>query len=346
MLNNLLITSDVSSFLTDFLAGMRDDGRLAPVDIAWLKTEIHAISSDKHLSFERWWQILERLEQRLKLPAIGLEIGKFVKVEHFGCLGYLLKTSRNLEQALRCFERFQRLLYDGNKATLEFDWSDADNPQAFLVWQADFGYSSQISDELLISSLIAMSQDLLEIQPDMALRPTRIDFTNPIAPELQPLYLEYFDCEVRFSQPNLRVGFPARLFELPIIGSDENLHQLLNSQALNLLNQAPDADSNSIASLHSVLARCLHEGDPTAEAVAEKLHMSTRSLHRRLKENGLVFRNVLRETRKTLARQYLADDKISLPEIALMLGYSEQSAFNRAFRQWFGESPAKFKKAL
>ena len=142
MLNNLLITSDVSVFLSDFLEGMLHEGKVSSEDRSFLRSELAWLSEAKHLSFERWWSLLATFEERIASSAIGIEIGKYVKVEHFGCFGYLLKTSKNLEEALRCFERFQRLLYDGNKATLQFEAGPSGAPHVFLVWQSDYGYSS------------------------------------------------------------------------------------------------------------------------------------------------------------------------------------------------------------
>jgi AraC-like DNA-binding protein len=78
--------------------------------------------------------------------------------------------------------------------------------------------------------------------------------------------------------------------------------------------------------------------------VAQKFHISSRTLHRKLESRNLVFREVLKETRKQLVIEYLKEGHLRLAEIALLLGYSEQSAFNRAFSEWFGVSPREYKK--
>jgi len=341
MLNNLLITSNVSGLISDFVRAFPELGK---VDIPMsLVNEVQALSTAKHVSFEQWWQVLESLDALLDQPALGLKIGEFVKVEHFGCLGYLLKTSKDLEQALGCFERFQRLLYDGNRASLTFVNDEKGRFVAQLTWESDFGYSNQLSDELLLSGLVSLAKTLLGNE---GIKPLSIDFTNQVATEHEALYSNYFDCEVRFSQPNLRVTFPASYFSLPIQGSDQHLHELMSFQAENLLEQAPNADERNefLVNMRSMLIRALQEGEPTVDAVAEHFHMSPRSLHRKLKEEGVVFRDVLKQTRMRLAKQYLSDNKMSLPEVALMLGYSEQSAFNRAFKTWFDETPLQFQK--
>ncbi|MCP5162233.1 MAG: AraC family transcriptional regulator ligand-binding domain-containing protein [Hahellaceae bacterium] len=345
MLNNLFITSDVSGLLAEFVTRHRGASRVVDID-ARTQALLQAIPHHRHLSFEQWWQLLDELAACFDHPALGLQIGECVKVEHFGCLGYLLKTSKNLEQALRSFERFQRLLYDGNQAQLSFEPING-QPVAKLSWQADYGYSSQLSDELLLSGLLALSRTILA---NPRLTPLRIEFTNQVPEALASLYQDYFGCEVHFECRNLAVSFPAAWLALPIVGSDEHLHHLMNQQAINLLGLPPDdaphypKQSEFVSELHRVLVRALQEGEPSVEKVAAHFHLSARSLHRKLQEEGLVFRDFLRDIRKTLAERYLGEDKISLPEIALMLGYSEQSAFSRAFKQWYGQTPVRYQK--
>jgi AraC-like DNA-binding protein len=72
--------------------------------------------------------------------------------------------------------------------------------------------------------------------------------------------------------------------------------------------------------------------------------MSPRSLQRRLAEHGHSFQALLGQTRQQLAEAYLRDDSVELAEVALLLGYSEQSAFNRAFRQWTGQAPLQWRR--
>ena len=87
----------------------------------------------------------------------------------------------------------------------------------------------------------------------------------------------------------------------------------------------------------------LHEGEPTLPVVASYLALSSRTLQRRLQERGLVFQDILENTRRELAIRYLQDKTLSLTDIALLLGYSEQSAFNRAFKRWYNEPPKSYR---
>ena len=95
-----------------------------------------------------------------------------------------------------------------------------------------------------------------------------------------------------------------------------------------------------------MIAKSLSEGIPRVADVARTLGLSVRSLHRRLAQDGLSFRMLTEETRKELAEGLLRDERYSLSEIAFLTGFSEQSAFNRAFKRWIGRSPAQHRKLL
>jgi AraC-like DNA-binding protein len=92
------------------------------------------------------------------------------------------------------------------------------------------------------------------------------------------------------------------------------------------------------------IVRLARDGEPSLEKVAEALHVSPRTLRRRLQERDRQFRTLRDDTLRRLAEDHLRDPRLQLAEVALLLGYSEQSAFTRAFRRWTGETPAAFRK--
>ena len=96
-------------------------------------------------------------------------------------------------------------------------------------------------------------------------------------------------------------------------------------------------------SSHGVIARALSEGLPKMGDVARRLGVSARSLHRRLADEGLTFRTLTEDTRREIAEGLLREEQYSIAEIAYLTGFSEQSAFNRAFKRWTGETPARFR---
>ena len=88
----------------------------------------------------------------------------------------------------------------------------------------------------------------------------------------------------------------------------------------------------------------MQDEPPELTVVAARMGLSERSLYRLLQDRGLRYKTVLNTLRYELAKNYLNDAQLSLPEISLMLGYSEQSAFSRAFKEWSGETPMHYRR--
>ena len=105
-------------------------------------------------------------------------------------------------------------------------------------------------------------------------------------------------------------------------------------------------EPEEIAKARQAIADALRCGEPTLSHIAKHLALSPRTLQRRLGEHALRFADLLDATREGLARSYLNDRKISMAEVAYLLGYSEQSAFNRAFKRWTGVSPTQFRSGV
>ena len=119
--------------------------------------------------------------------------------------------------------------------------------------------------------------------------------------------------------------------------------QLLDAQAEALL-QSVAAVSGPVGVWRQALVGLIRSGRTQLGDLAQALQMSPRSLQRRLAEHGHSFQTLLNQTRQQLAEAYLRDDSVELAEVALLLGYSEQSAFTRAFRQWTGQAPLQWRR--
>lgn len=329
MLNDFFITRDVIGFLQHYM-------QTHHIALPSYQRQLADLSQKQLMSYEQWWNLLDELDAALDVPALGVEIGKCVQVEHCGVLGYLFRTSRNLREALQCFKRFQRLIYAGSQAQIE----QTDNKTLSVVWNPVFGYSSQLSDELLLAAMINITREI--IQPH-CLSLTGVTFTQSIKSKHLAIYEDFFDCSVLPKQEKLSLSFQLGDLNLPIPHVDQTLHSILGKQAEELLNQLPENDV-FLVELRDTIMRCLHEGHADASVVASQLHLSTRTLHRRLKDKNRVFRDVLKDIRKSMALTYLSDDKLTLAEVALLLGYSEQSTFSRAFTSWYGKAPLRYKR--
>jgi AraC-like DNA-binding protein len=329
MLNDFFITRDVLSYLQEFINRKK-------LILPEFQKKLDSYALKQHMSFEQWWNLLEQLESIHPIPALGLSVGRNIRVQDCGVLGYLFKTSRNIGDALKCFKRFQGLIYAGSEAQLEI----IDNENVRLVWEPDYGYSSQTSDALLIAAMVNIVRELIE--PN-SLKLKYICFTQAIPSDEMAIYENFFKCEIKQHQAKLSLAFPKTDLLCPIPHEDPTLNNILGKQAENLLAHLPEND-DFLVRLRDNLLRCLHEGRSDAGLVAKEMGLSERTLHRRLKNKNRVYRDILKEIRKSMSVNYLSDSKLSLPEVALLLGYSEQSTFSRAFKKWYGIPPLKYKK--
>jgi AraC-like DNA-binding protein len=125
--------------------------------------------------------------------------------------------------------------------------------------------------------------------------------------------------------------------------ADPLLSRVVLRHAEALLAERPAAAETTAGSVRRILTRLLGDDEAgcSLAAVSTSLHMSERSLQRRLADEGVTFDALLDELRRELALRYLADEKVAIAEIAYLLGYSEPSAFHRAFKRWTGTTPAE-----
>ncbi len=282
----------------------------------------------------RWVALLERASARLRDPFLGLHLGQTITPAHFGVMGYVLLACPNLGAALLRFEQYQRLLYDVSPMRYR-----ASGDVVTLEWGVEAGRPGALADECGVAALVKFARDLTGNREG----PREIHFVNPEPADLKP-YREFFGCPVRFAQPATIVRFSSRVLSQPLRQPDASLLSVLERQAEALLKDLPRADDFE-QSVRRCVARLVREGEPSLERVADEMHVAPRTLHRRLEERELNFRAVLEDTRRRLADDYLRDPRLQLTEIAQLLGYSEQSAFTRAYRRWTGHTPKRARKS-
>ncbi|MBA4723563.1 MAG: AraC family transcriptional regulator ligand-binding domain-containing protein [Alcanivorax sp.] len=318
--------------LADLLVGYLDENGL---DAPALRHELQQYDPARRMPITVWWSLLEHVSQCQPTPALGVFIGQQVKIHQLGVLGYLAASCETLGEVLLRFQRFQPLLHNLTPSLI------GQESGAFrFSWDPSYGKSTQLSNEVLVSGLLWM---LRTLTADKAPAPSYVAFPGPW-PADQTLYETLLGCKVRFEARTLTIHWPLEILSLPINGSDPHLRGLLDQQAQAQLQTLPRPDA-FLAELQHQMSIALQEGEPSAEQVARRMALPVRTLYRHLQQRALTYKSLLGGLRFQLARQYLADPRLSLPEIAMMLGYSEQSAFTRAFKSWCGQTPLNYRKA-
>jgi len=152
----------------------------------------------------------------------------------------------------------------------------------------------------------------------------------------------YFGCTPTWGARHGRMVFTREVWATPVVGANSRLRATLEAHATEMHRESLTARSFG-EQVRAVVAQCLRDGDPRIGEVALRLGMTVRTLQRRLQDDSLGFAALIDEARLQLARRYLADESLTISEVSFALGYSEPSAFARAFKRWAGCAPAEFR---
>lgn len=280
-----------------------------------------------------WQAMLEKGAAATGETAFGLRVAQHVALRHLGVVGYLVLSCSTAMEALQRGQRYHVLVSEMNPMQVRFHGGELE-----MSWPLQHGWSGQLWDELGLATVIR----LIQVLTGTAAKATRVDFVAPTPADVD-VYREFFGGEVRFGQPMPALSFPSRYLSLPLPRADAGLFALLDAQAEQKLQQLSPL-SPELQRLRQQLLQLIREGRTRLEDLASVNGLGLRALQRRLAAQGSSFQQLLDDTRRHLAEQYLADSRLELHEVAALLGYTEQSSFTRAFQQWTGETPGKWRR--
>ncbi len=291
---------------------------------------------DKRIPFRKHARFLEIAADRLDDPFWGLHLGASIQPKQLGLLGYVALSSGTLGVALKNITRYLSVLSEGTEAELVIQGNRVSVTSRIL--DPDVLDCRQI-DDFGMSVLLTTCRALTGTE----LSPERVNFRAPEPGGLAE-HKRIFGVAVRFNQPRTGLVYNGKAMDLPIQTADGGLLKVLERYCREILGRRP-AVQNLSYQVRELVANLLTTGEPTIDIVARELNMSSRTLERRLSALGLSYRRVLDDIRRQLAERYLADERLGLAQITYLLGYSEPTAFNRAFRRWTGATPTQFRKA-
>jgi AraC-like DNA-binding protein len=264
----------------------------------------------------------------------GLHVAERLRPGAFDVLSYTMRTSATLEGAFERLVRFNRLLHDVADLRLGRDGAEA----RLTVRLLPDGNPRQLG-EFALAAFTLFSRDATGVD----VMPRAVEFSHA-EPADTAEHRRIYRAPVFFARPETTLVLPRGALELPMRQADPNLCTVLERQLHELLARLPTGES-LLDRLRRQIAAQLCGGDPTVEAVARRMFMSPRTLHRRLREAGTSYRLVLEGLRQDLAARYLSEDRLSIADAAYLLGFSEASAFHRSFKRWTGRTPADYRRA-
>ncbi|KAB2700563.1 MULTISPECIES: AraC family transcriptional regulator [Brucella] len=274
-----------------------------------------------------WWLIAETInDEFFGLAARPMRPGSF------NLLCHAVLHAGTLERALRRALQFLNVVLDDPRGELRIRdgmahvvLTDAGHPRPAFAYRAYW--------------LILMGVVCWLIGRRIPLR--TLDFACP-APVHRQDYHKFFGAPVLFDQPVTRLVFSSSYLSLPIIRSDVALDSFLREAPANILIRYRH-DNDLSARVRAQLNALPITDWPSFEELAKGLGMSVPTLRRRLRGEGQSFGTIKDELRFVIAERFLQENRLSVAEVAAELGYSEPSAFYRAFHKWMGQSPGRFR---
>jgi len=251
----------------------------------------------------------------------------------YGLVGFVVMSSATVGEALAHFVRYIGL------------WTDEpvfqqDGPAVHFAYRRRFPDTWGRRGALESAPVEIVHGARLVTQ--MRIVPREVRFAHPAADDASKLEA-FLGCPVRFDARDNALVFREQDLAIPLVKADPNLVAYLRGVANAALAKRA-ADPSPLDRVREVIASELSRGVPTMDVVTRRLGMSQRTLRRRLDADGTSFRELLDDTRARLARSYVGDARMPLSEVAFLLGFSEPSAFHRAFKRWTRTTPAAWRE--
>ncbi|MFO0749695.1 MAG: AraC family transcriptional regulator ligand-binding domain-containing protein [Myxococcota bacterium] len=258
----------------------------------------------------------------------------------FGIVEYVCRSAATVGDALARWVRYLNLLDEVVEVAL-VDGDGAD--QVALEVVVESPVPAPLAHELCFALLTLQCRALTAHAPGL-FRVARVELTHGLGGDLAD-YERFFDAPVRFGAERCRLVMPRRALQARLQSADANLLAILVRHADELRLKDPHAPPMT-AQVRRVLCEVLREGPVEVATVAARLGLTARSLQRRLKDEESSFQLVRDEVRKELATRYLASGELAIAEISFLLGFSEPSAFFRAYKRWTGQTPIQSRRAM
>ncbi len=309
----------------------------APVDALLKKVNIdkQLLKSPEHrFSVAQVFELFELTASFTNRSDLGIYVGRILYINCLNLQLYMSTVCRTFREYVNLIPSQLRINGDIGEVVMK-----AENQFVRLEWHPLWQPSAQqrfLSDIVLtMSAAIVNSLCLLPIPVEQA----HFSYNKP---ESLTLLRTTFGDKLHFVQGVSCLYFSRDSLNYPLTRLNGDLNSTLTRPVDHLFGEQQPKDS-LISQIHQTLSRLLPQGDINIDRVAAELNMSRRTLQRRLSERDTQFLQILQQIRSDLAIKYLSDERLSVTEIAFMLGYRDQGSFSTAFKSWHGMAPIEYR---
>jgi len=270
---------------------------------------------------------------RLDDNCAGLSAARCWHPSDLGTLGYAWLASSTLRTAFQRMARYMKVV--GERGSL----SAQDNGKGLRSVLQQYRSDPDMR-ELIADFAMSLMIDMARVNFGSTLTAVEVTLQRS-PPDCAKKYRDLYGCEVQFSAQE--DSFTLATADVDRLLPSAN-KQLAGVHDQILMQQLAALDRDDIvARCQAIILENLTTGAISTRQIAEELHMSPRTLTRRLESKGTQLQHVIDDTRRTLAKRYFADPGNSLSEVAFLLGFSQQSSLTRASNRWFGVAPKKYR---
>lgn len=289
---------------------------------------------DARVPFAQIVALYEHGARLTRDDAFGLHVGEHVDPSAFDVLGYSVINSPTFGDGLDRAVRYNSIWTNGSCFAVE---KGATETRVIYTYLDDSISERRHDAEMTFAALAVLGRRTTNVEWS----PLEVRFQHAQPPDISE-HQRIFRCPVVFRMPDNELTFDSAYLDLPIVKADPTLCAVLDRHAEVLLQRYPREDS-LVERVRKILKDELNGGDASLESVARQLGLSERSLQRKLRAAGASHHELVDQMRLDLAMKYLRQPEMAVCEVAYLLGFSESSAFHRAFKRWTGLAPNEFR---
>lgn len=287
------------------------------------------------LDDDEYYSLLERVALLEQAPhSFPLRVGATMRCNDYGALGLAMKSAVHLRGTFERAVRYALVLTSVAFYELE---ATREGALMHLHRSGERILGMRLSNEATLASLVTLGREV-STRP---FQPLCVYLKHP-APSSVEEHRSFFGCPVHFGTDKDAFLVSKEALEAPNHLGDASISRFFDSHLQNEVSKLEE-DVSLEEQVQKYVRRALSEGVPAISEVAQHLAMSGRTLQRRLSELGTSYQYLVDESRRQLSERLIRETDYSLAEVAFMSGFSEQSAFSRAFKRWVGQSPRSYR---
>jgi AraC-like DNA-binding protein len=286
------------------------------------------VTADEHLKAH------ELLDEKLK-SGFAIRVGQQMNIDDYGVLGLSWRTCSKVREIFERSERYFKLLSN----TYNWEVKDGEVISHIILNRNDNRRGMQLSSEASLSATVVVVKAMSEKN----IMPVKVSFKHKPPKDITS-HKEAFNCPISFNQPQYSISYKTEDLNLRTAKADASINSYLLQQVDEKTKGIKIPSTKFIRDVESLIKDALPTGIPSIHHIADLTAMSNRTLTRRLSEAGVTYRDLIKKTQESIAKNLLSNTSQSIGEIAFLTGFSEQSAFNRAFKKWTDKTPSEFRK--